>query len=95
MCTPPRAKLPKERRIFNMGLCPCCASGRIWVTHTIKPRRRLACKICGHRWETLELLVSEPGWLEGALGYLLSEGRLAEYLDVLPYLSAIIARSIK
>lgn len=85
----------ERRRTFNVGSCPACGSGRIFVSHTERPIRRLKCRICGHKWKTLEIIDQGPQWLENFLSYMLSEGRLSEYLDVYPQISSIIARSGK
>lgn len=64
-----------ERKYFNMGICPACRSGRIKVTSTTKPRRRLKCMVCGQRWQTLEI-VEGPDWVKGVFEILLIQGRL-------------------
>jgi len=48
-----------DKQFFNIGLCVACGSGRIKVLQTVRPRRKLQCKVCGHKWETIEI-VAQP-----------------------------------
>ena len=62
-----------------MGSCVHCGSGKIRVVSTIRPWRYVACKVCGYRWKTLEV-VTGPFWLTDCLYELLSdETLLREY----------------
>jgi len=67
-----------RRQTLNVGVCPFCASGRIYVTSTCKPRRFFKCKVCKKSWKCLEI-IERPFWLSDVLVELLAEGRLNEY----------------
>lgn len=49
-------------KLLNMGLCPECGSTRIYVTSTDRPYRRFKCKVCDHRWKTIELIVQSQNF---------------------------------
>lgn len=68
-----------ERKVFNIGSCPFCGSGKIRVSHTMRPNRRLRCLVCGRHWKTVEFIESET-WLPALLESYLSQGRFA-HLD--------------
>ena len=78
-----------DRHFFAVGVCPKCSAGRIKVTSTNRPYRHHACLVCGHRWKSLEVVISENNWLPGILIELLQRGELAGYRGVLPEIIAI------
>lgn len=51
-----------DRRIFSLGVCPDCGSAMVKVTRTLKPERHLVCKVCQHRWKTIELILPPEGF---------------------------------
>lgn len=71
---------PNDRRLFGLGVCPSCGSGRISVRRTVKPYRRVKCRVCGHQWDTIELIIGQH-WLIKLLDEALRQGLFAQ----LPY----------
>jgi len=49
---------------LHIGLCPKCGSSMIGVLSTDRPYRLIHCKICGYRWQTIEVNCHRPGWMQ-------------------------------
>lgn len=44
---------------MNPAICPVCEHDETSVVRSEQQRRRRECKLCGHRWTTVEVTLEE------------------------------------
>ena len=67
-----------KRKLFQVGNCPACGSGRLKVISVTRPRRYIKCLVCDCHFKTLEI-IEKPYWPSEVLAELLGLGYLSEY----------------
>jgi hypothetical protein len=67
-----------NKKVFSTGSCVFCGAGKIFVSSSQKPFRYFKCRVCGGRFKTLEIVLSEF-WLSGCITELMENGWFQEY----------------
>lgn len=81
-----KMKILPDRKLLNLGICPACGSATgARVTRTDRPRRKWACSVCAHQWETLEIIAFPDEITRAALSKLAAEGHIS-FGELLPLL---------